>query len=168
MITSLGNRRKFFDSYGVLPNEQQTELPPRAIRFSCPCCGYPTLGERGGCEICELCWWEDDGQDDIDADKVRGGPNHHYSLTEARSNFEQYLVMYPPDQDTRVGGADSEKVRKLKRDLITIFDTMMSEPSSEELNNLWQEVDRIERALRQYVKDSIREYEAQILAEGRT
>ena len=46
-----------------------------------------TLSERGGFEICSVCWWEDDGQDDADADVVRGGPNGDLSLTQARKNF---------------------------------------------------------------------------------
>ncbi|WP_455962165.1 CPCC family cysteine-rich protein [Methylorubrum aminovorans] len=51
----------------------------------CPCCR--TLNERGGFEICPVCFWEDDGQDDHDADIVRGGPNRGLSLTEARRNY---------------------------------------------------------------------------------
>jgi hypothetical protein len=42
-----------------------------------------TLNERGGWEICAVCFWEDDGQDDHDADNVRGGPNGALSLTQA-------------------------------------------------------------------------------------
>ncbi|MEU6265710.1 CPCC family cysteine-rich protein [Saccharopolyspora shandongensis] len=53
----------------------------------CPCCGFVTLPERGIFEICSVCFWEDDGQDDHDADLVRGGPNGSLSLTEARRNF---------------------------------------------------------------------------------
>lgn len=37
--------------------------------------------------MCEVCWWEDDGQDDADADLVREGPNGSISLTQARSNY---------------------------------------------------------------------------------
>jgi len=37
--------------------------------------------------MCPVCWWEDDGQDNHDADEVRGGPNGFLSLTEARRNF---------------------------------------------------------------------------------
>jgi hypothetical protein len=55
--------------------------------YRCPCCGFVTLGERGNFEICSVCFWEDDGQDDHDADRVRGGPNGRLSLTEARRNF---------------------------------------------------------------------------------
>ncbi|MEV7198411.1 CPCC family cysteine-rich protein [Streptomyces griseoluteus] len=60
---------------------------PAGGPYQCPCCGYPTLAERGLYEICAVCFWEDDGQDDHDADRVRGGPNGLLSLTEARRNF---------------------------------------------------------------------------------
>jgi hypothetical protein len=58
-------------------------------KISCPCCGYKTISDRGGFEICPICFWEDDGQDDADADKVRGGPNGMLSLTRARQNFRR-------------------------------------------------------------------------------
>jgi hypothetical protein len=57
--------------------------------LACPCCGYLTLGERGGFEICDVCFWEDDGQDEHDADVVRGGPNGRLSLSDARRNFDR-------------------------------------------------------------------------------
>lgn len=53
----------------------------------CPRCGFLTLSERGTVELCPVCFWEDDGQDDHDADQVRGGPNGRPSLAEARRNF---------------------------------------------------------------------------------
>jgi hypothetical protein len=55
--------------------------------YACPCCRYITLTERGGFEICPVCFWEDDGQDDPDAEVVLGGPNGRLSLTQARQNF---------------------------------------------------------------------------------
>jgi hypothetical protein len=36
-----------------------------------------------------VCFWEDDGQDDIDADIVYGGPNGSLSLTQARHNYQE-------------------------------------------------------------------------------
>lgn len=57
--------------------------------YPCPCCGFVTLPERGGDDICPVCFWEDDGQDDQDADEVRGGPNHSLSLSDARRNFSR-------------------------------------------------------------------------------
>jgi hypothetical protein len=66
--------------------------------YRCPCCRYSTLHERGGCENCPVCFWEDDGQDDHDADVVRGGPNRYLSLTEARLNYQ------------RIGAADPQNL----------------------------------------------------------
>jgi hypothetical protein len=57
------------------------------VTVACPCCRNLTLAERGAYEICPVCYWEDDGQDDRDADIVRGGPNYGLSLTAARANF---------------------------------------------------------------------------------
>jgi hypothetical protein len=34
-----------------------------------------------------VCWWLDDGQDEGDADLVRGGPNGRLGLMAARANF---------------------------------------------------------------------------------
>jgi hypothetical protein len=58
--------------------------------YRCPCCGHRTLDERGVYDICQVCYWEDDGQDDHDADEVRGGPNYELSLTQARQNFREF------------------------------------------------------------------------------
>lgn len=66
------------------------DRPPRGEPYACPCCGYLTLERRGYYEICPVCSWEDDGQDDHDADESRGGPNYGLSLTEARRNFITY------------------------------------------------------------------------------
>ncbi|MBU6464047.1 MAG: hypothetical protein KGK01_12500 [Bradyrhizobium sp.] len=57
--------------------------------YRCPCCHFKTLFGRGQDEICEVCFWQDDGQDEQNADAVVGGPNKELSLTEARSNFRQ-------------------------------------------------------------------------------
>lgn len=77
--------------------------------YACPCCGYVTLAERGGDEICPVCFWEDDGQDDHDAEVVRGGPNYTLSLTAARENYrrigavEERVLAHvrPPRRDER-------------------------------------------------------------------
>jgi hypothetical protein len=61
--------------------------------FRCPCCGFRTLFGRGGFELCPVCFWEDDGQDEADADRVLGGPNGSLSLREAQANFKRYGAM---------------------------------------------------------------------------
>lgn len=60
--------------------------------YRCPCCHYKTLHGRAGYEICKVCFWEDDGQDDHDAAEVRDGPNGSLSLVQARLNFVAFGV----------------------------------------------------------------------------
>ncbi|MFK7808815.1 MAG: CPCC family cysteine-rich protein, partial [Saprospiraceae bacterium] len=55
--------------------------------FPCPCCGSRTLDELASFAICRVCWWEDDGQDNHNADVVMGGPNYGFSLAQARHNY---------------------------------------------------------------------------------
>lgn len=74
---------------------QNVSLPKGAQKHRCPCCGYRTLSERGGFEMCQVCYWEDDGQDDHDAEEVRGGPNGVLSLTVARENFRIHRASDP-------------------------------------------------------------------------
>jgi hypothetical protein len=45
---------------------------------------------RAQYEICQVCFWEDDGQDEHDAEEVRGGPNGSLSLREAQNNFRKF------------------------------------------------------------------------------
>jgi len=66
-----------------------TTRPAGERRHACPCCGFRTLYQRGADEICPICFWEDDGQDDHDADQRRGGPNL-LSLSEGRFNFKEF------------------------------------------------------------------------------
>jgi hypothetical protein len=65
-------------------------LPTRGRPYACPCCRYLALDERGAWNICQVCGWEDDGQDDHDANRVRGGPNGRESLTDARERFNEH------------------------------------------------------------------------------
>jgi hypothetical protein len=58
--------------------------------YRCPCCKFKTLCGRAAYEICPICFWEDDGQDEHDADEIRGGPNGFLSLKQAQTNFREY------------------------------------------------------------------------------
>jgi Cysteine-rich CPCC len=75
----------WFDEYTARLNARPRDLPLR-----CPCCGCKTLSKRTAFEICEVCFWEDDGQDDGDVDENRGGPNGSLSLAEARANYLRF------------------------------------------------------------------------------
>jgi hypothetical protein len=61
--------------------------------YRCPCCKFKTLRGRGHYEICQVCFWEDDGQDEHDAEEVRGGPNGSLSLRKAQTNFGEFAAM---------------------------------------------------------------------------
>ncbi|MEM7702191.1 MAG: CPCC family cysteine-rich protein [Pseudomonadota bacterium] len=54
---------------------------------------------RGAFEICPVCSWEDDGQDEHDAQVVRGGPNGSLSLRQAQRNFEEFGDCEDPTVD---------------------------------------------------------------------
>jgi len=81
-ISDFRQRRILFDDYIIVNNMNL---------FTCPGCGYPTLSERGEYDICAVCNWEDDNQDDPNADEIWGGPNHRLSLTENRINIGKTL-----------------------------------------------------------------------------
>jgi len=59
-----------------------------AEQYRCPCCGARTLKRPAAMELCPVCWWEDDGQDDADAAEVRFTVNGTLSLAEARRHFQ--------------------------------------------------------------------------------
>jgi len=109
----LERRRQWFEWY---VEQNSVHSPGDAVGpFRCPCCGYLTLPERGIFHICEVCFWEDDGQDDHDADVVRGGPNGRLSLTDARRNYrrcgaceERFIdkVRPPRPEELPQGGAE--------------------------------------------------------------
>lgn len=114
-------------------------------REKCPCCGFPTIEERRMFDICELCDWEDDGQDDPNADEVWGGPNGNYSLTEARMNFKEHLLMY---RDRRNIESQTEIIIETKKALMSMFIELEKfEPDSLEYKELWKKIETYEKIL---------------------
>jgi hypothetical protein len=90
-IDAVEARRRWFAAYLKTLEGNSIVAPPQAgFSYRCPCCGFRTLPERGGFTICDVCFWEDDGQDDHDADVVRGGPNGILSLAAACRNFKVF------------------------------------------------------------------------------
>lgn len=75
-------------------------------KYRCPCCGFFTLDERGGYDICPVCFWEDDafiipvgeefvgarlkGLDDEQLLDKASGANHGLTLREGRENFRKF------------------------------------------------------------------------------
>lgn len=84
-------RRAWFEWYVEQLNMNSVHSSKDEVGpFRCPCCGLRTLDERGGYDICPVCFWEDDGQDDHNADLVTGGPNGSLSLSIARQNYRSF------------------------------------------------------------------------------
>jgi hypothetical protein len=57
--------------------------------YPCPCCRHITLSRCSRFRVCPVCLWEDDGQNDCDAHRVRDGYNG-VSLVQARANFAAF------------------------------------------------------------------------------
>ncbi|MGB8940607.1 MAG: CPCC family cysteine-rich protein [Streptomyces sp.] len=70
----------------------ETPTSPANDLTACPCCFQRALEERANFEICPECGWEDDGQDDVDAHIVRGGPNGLLSLAQARLDYRDVVA----------------------------------------------------------------------------
>jgi len=153
-------RRRLFEERldWVVP---ENEARRYGLRCTCPCCGYPTLLDRYSYEICELCDWEDDGQDDDDADKVLGGPNGRYSLTEARKNFARHLRMYDP-RDFRGNefAEDSPAQVRAKREMMAAFDDMTKKTDQPDTGTLVRCMNDGEKTLADELDRKVREYEA--------
>lgn len=81
----------------------------KVASYRCPYCSHLTLKGRGMFEICPVCFWEDDGQDNHDAEVVRGGPNRTLSLTVARRNYLEVGASDPVDLP-HVRGPTSDEV----------------------------------------------------------
>lgn len=122
-------------------------------RFICPCCNYPTLTERNSYDICGLCDWEDDGQDDEDADKVYGGPNSDYSVTESRNNFRTHLTMYRPTDTISFSRQNKERISEIKE----VYDKILSSTTMdiEEIQKQLRLAERLEdKLLKDKMKDN--------------
>ena len=65
------------------------------VRFRCPCCGHKTLEAPGTLQLCPICWWEDDGQEDEDASEIRLTVNGQLSLNQARTNYTHFGAAHP-------------------------------------------------------------------------
>ncbi|WP_249899684.1 CPCC family cysteine-rich protein [Paenibacillus sp. PK3_47] len=51
--------------------------------FPCPCCGYKSLQSTGEYDICQVCFWEDDG---IRTQEKYSSPNH-MTLKQGQDHF---------------------------------------------------------------------------------
>ena len=121
-------------------------------RFICPCCNYPTLNERNSYEICGLCFWEDDGQDESNANEILGGPNQDYSLTEARNNFKLHMTMYRPSDTIAFNRREKIKIKEIKE----IYDNLLKLDIEDEKELIEKELIKARRLEDKLVKNMIK------------
>ncbi len=57
--------------------------------LACPCCSFLTLDSQGEYYICPVCFWEDDGGDNLN----QYSSVNHMTLMEAKRNFNEYGAM---------------------------------------------------------------------------
>jgi hypothetical protein len=79
----------FFDYMDLLEHRYVHAVRQDGVKYQCPCCGYKTLDERGGYDICPVCFWEDDGQDEAYAALNHPFSPNHMSLAQARENYRR-------------------------------------------------------------------------------
>lgn len=127
-------------------------------RYRCPCCGYLTLDEPSSWEICYLCDWEDDGQDDPHADQVRGGSNGDYSLTEARQHFKSNYTMYRQPQYDALTQDGAEEVA-IKQAIMLEMDQCNN---SKDCDDRWERIIALENTLTQLSEQRMERYSANV------
>lgn len=102
----------------------------RSEPLACACCGYRTLdGARGGYEICQICFWEDDPVQVNDPHSV-GGANA-ISLVQAQEAYQRHGASEPrfADRVREIDLAEDER-DPAWRPYVDALDT--SEPRSAE------------------------------------
>ena len=124
MMDELQARRAWFKEYFDSASTMIRNSRPDRYWYTCPVCGYPCHIERGGFDICDLCGWEDDDQDDPHADEIWGGPNGDYSLAEARENFAACRTKYRPGtRGFELDGPGTETNERV-RTIVAKFDAL--------------------------------------------
>jgi hypothetical protein len=78
----------------------------------CPCCGLPTIDERGDYEVCVVCLWED-GIGETDPRRV--SPPNYVSLERARIDVGAHLRAYEAVYGDLLRGGVDPLVRAIKR-----------------------------------------------------
>lgn len=88
-IDNFNQRRDFFKkNFEMKIGRQRIDVKSEDIlKNSCPVCGYLTLDERDSFDICVICFWEDDGTDDFEANNDSG--SNHKTLNEGREIFQE-------------------------------------------------------------------------------
>jgi len=131
--------------------------PGQPFSAVCPCCGYPALTDRGAYDICVICGWEDDGQDDESgSDEIWGGPNYDYSLTEARANFVKYGHQYRPIDMIRFDRESRDQDNRTA--MVATFESILPKPSVDDYLAILPRISALSAECSHILSDWIRDY----------
>ena len=139
ILSSFYEWRKKFDRY---LKQQNIQL------YACPGCGYPTLSERGGYEICTVCNWEGDGQDEKQANQVWGGPNQGFTLTETRLKIGKNFKVVADSLNGKINDNPMEVMKAFEKHSIRMssfdedkmMDALRGDPIWKEWENASKEI----------------------------
>jgi hypothetical protein len=91
-ISEILKRREYFDmSFPPIERCDARRDISYSLSNSCPICGYMTLASRCDHDICGICFWQDDGQDNPEAEKNYIGPNDAHSINKFRIEIFDWL-----------------------------------------------------------------------------
>lgn len=140
------NRRQLFDNF----------IKGKNIKiFTCPGCGYPTLNGRGMYEICAVCNWEDDGQDQ-DEEQIIGtvnspdSPNGNLSLKQNRINIGWILEQLAKKLNGQINNNPEEVLLILKnhgKKMDKISHSIFIDTSTLNENKDWKNWDNAKKTL---------------------
>ena len=105
LLASFNKRRLFIQNF---IDENNLKLTV------CPGCGFPSFSEDWFHDICSVCNWQHDGQDDPHADEIWGGPNYELSLTENRLNICRTLKEKSKEQDGKMKDEPNEILKAIE------------------------------------------------------
>ncbi|MEK6239296.1 MAG: CPCC family cysteine-rich protein, partial [Planctomycetales bacterium] len=110
--------------------DYQQVIGEPALLVACPCCGRCTLDQHGDYDICPVCWWEDSGQDNHNAE-MTGGPNGRLSLTCGRINYLTSGISEPSRDDLRKLQEPADKYPRGRIFVLSDDGRSVSEPSAD-------------------------------------
>lgn len=119
-------RRDFFhNNFPMKIGLQRNDVNSfEVLKNSCPVCGYLTLDERSVYDICLICFWEDDGDDDFESERI-SGPNH-MTLTEGRGLF------FKVKEKLLKSDFQLEDIRTILKNKIVLLDNLILDNKNDE------------------------------------
>lgn len=128
-----------------------TYIFPLQVKYlhTCPCCGYPTLESRNWYQICPICWWEDDGQDDADADETKDDGIKD-SLSQARENFCKHTISFNPSDERfeKIGNKNID----YRKQMISSFEAIKHSWNKKETKETKRLFEKIKKLLNDAIK----------------